>query len=71
MKSLIDRVFTATMKVLLWIGERTHLSYNAVNIIIWYMFLPLVWAVILDYKLHLILFAPAWFVLCVGTVILQ
>lgn len=34
------------------IGKVFHLSYNAVNIIVWYMIIPLAWAAILDYKLH-------------------
>lgn len=44
--------FALTVKVLLAIGRTFRLSYNAVNIIVWYMLLPLAWAGILDYKLH-------------------
>lgn len=41
-------------------------SYNAVNIIIWYMIFPMFWMAILDYKLHRILFVPIWLLLCLG-----
>lgn len=63
--------FALTVKVLLYIGRIFHLSYNAVNIIVWYLLLPLAWATILDYKLHQILFAPAWLLLCIGIGFLQ
>lgn len=68
---LVDIPFALTVKVLMQIGELLHLSYNAVNIIVWYMLLPLAWAAVLDYKLHQILFAPVWFLLCTGTVVYQ
>lgn len=68
---MIDKVFDATVNVLLFLGRTFRLTYNAVNIIVWYMLLPLVWAAILDYKLHQILFAPAWLLLCIAVIILQ
>ena len=63
--------FAFTVKVLLAIGRTFRLSYNAVNIIVWYMLLPLAWAGILDYKLHQILFAPLWLLLCIGVIVIQ
>lgn len=63
--------FALTVKVLLSLGKTFHLSYNAVNIIVWYMLLPLFWAAILDYKLHQILFAPVWLLICGGIIYLQ
>lgn len=68
---LVTVPFAVTVKVLLLIGKATHLSYNAVNIIVWYMLLPLLWAAILDYKLHQVLFAPTWLLLCIGCIIIQ
>ena len=50
--AIIAFPFAITVKILLAIGKVFHLSYNAVNIIVWYMLLPLAWAAILDYKLH-------------------
>lgn len=63
--------FVLTVKVLLFIGKLFHLSYNAVNIIVWYMLLPLVWTAILDYKLHKIILSPMWLLICIGIIILQ
>lgn len=63
---LVTVPFNLTVKVLLFIGKVFHLSYNAVNIIIWYMIFPMFWMAILDYKLHRILFVPIWLLLCLG-----
>lgn len=68
---LITLPFVLTVKVLLLIGKLLHLSYNAVNIIVWYMLIPFAWAAILDYKLHQMLFAPVWILLCIGTIVHQ
>lgn len=64
-------LFTFTVKILLETGKVFHLSYNAVNIIIWYMILPLGWAAILDYKLHRLILSPMWLLLCIGIIVLQ
>lgn len=64
MKPIIDLLFNLTVKVLLFIGKTFHLSYNAVNVIIWYMLIPLLWTAILDYKLHCVILTPAWLLLC-------
>lgn len=68
---LVGIPFALTARALLQIGKVFHLSYNAVNIIVWYMLLPLAWAAILDYKLHQLLFAPAWLLLCIATIVHQ
>ncbi len=68
---LVTVPFVLTARGLLAIGKALHLSYNAVNIIVWYMLLPLAWAAILDYKLHQVLFAPTWLLLCIGCIVIQ
>jgi hypothetical protein len=68
---LVDIPFALTVKVLLKIGRACHLTYNAVNIIVWYMLLPLAWAAILDYKLHITALAPAWLLLCTVVIVHQ
>ena len=70
-KILVDIPFIITAIVLLYTGKLFHLTYNAINIIVWYALLPLAWAAILDYKLHQILFAPAWLLLCIGIGFIQ
>lgn len=69
--AFIDKVFSLTAVTLLNAGKLCHLTYNAVNIIVWYALIPLTWAGILDYKLHQILFVPCWALLCIGIGILQ
>lgn len=68
---LVTVPFALTARSLLLVGKACHLSYNAVNIIVWYMLLPLLWSAILDYKLHQVLFAPTWFLLCLGCIIIH
>lgn len=63
--------FVITVKILLTIGKVFHLSYTAVNIIVWYMLFPLAWAAILDYKLHRLILSPMWLLLCIGIIALQ
>ena len=70
-KTLINWIFSVTAKTLLHVGMLFHLTYNAINVIVWYALLPLAWAAILDYKLHQIFFAPCWALLCIGVGILQ
>lgn len=70
-KILVIMPFAITAKTLLYIGKRCHLTYNAINIIVWYVLLPLPWAGILDYKLHQLIFAPFWILLCIGIGIVQ
>ena len=69
--SFINISFTLTVKILLAIGRVLHLTYNAVNIIVWYMLLPLAWTGILDYKLNKLILSPLWLLLCISIVILQ
>ena len=66
--SFINIPFTLTVKRLLAIGRVLHLTYNAVNIIVWYMLLPLAWVGILDYKIHKLILSPLWLLLCISIV---
>lgn len=68
MTHIVDSLFSGTVKILIWTGRTFCLSYNEVNIIVWYMLLPLLWTAILDFRLHQILLAPAWLLLCAGVV---
>lgn len=65
---IVDRLFSGTAEMLIWAGRTFRLSYNEANIIVWYMFLPLLWAAILDFRLHRMLLAPTWLLLCAGVV---
>lgn len=68
---LVNNFFTITANILLSIGRACHMTYNAVNIVIWYGLLPLLWMTLLDYKLHSVLLSPLWLLLCIGVCIIQ
>lgn len=70
-KILVVIPFALTYKALVCIAKLFHLTYKAINIIVWYALLPLLWAGILDHKLHQVLFVPAWAIFCIGVGILQ
>jgi len=70
-KSFIMKPFIWTVKVLYYIGKVFHLTYTSVNIIVWYMLLPLVWATILDYKFNQCIISPLWLLFCLSLIIIE
>lgn len=48
----MKRLFNITVKVLLLIASKFNLTYNEINILIWYFLIPLFWALLLSIKLH-------------------
>ena len=46
---MIKELFNATAKALMKLAQKLHLTYNEVNIIVYYMLVPLSWAVMLDF----------------------
>lgn len=66
----MKRIFDLTVAALLKIAEPFNLTYNEINIIVWYYLIPLFWAVLLDLKLRFPLVTPiVAAVLCVTTFI--
>ena len=49
---MIKEIFNWNANIFIWLSKKTHLSYNAVNIIVYYMLVPLTWAMMLDFVLH-------------------
>lgn len=45
---MVKQVFTVVANSLLWIGQKTGLTYNEVNILIYYLFIPLSWTIMVD-----------------------
>lgn len=45
---MIQRIFNIVAYSLLWIGKKTRLTYNEINILVYYMLIPLSWTIILD-----------------------
>ena len=46
---MIIKLFNDTANVLMKLAQKLHLTYNEVNIIVYYMLVPLTWAVMLDF----------------------
>jgi hypothetical protein len=44
----MNTIFNATYKILIWISDITGFTYNEVNIIIWFIIIPLSWMLLLD-----------------------
>lgn len=45
-------LFDHTVKALLAIAAKFRLTYHETNVLVWYFFLPLIWALILSIQLH-------------------
>lgn len=50
---MIKRTFYIVANALLHIGRKTGLTYNEVNILVYYLLIPLSWTAIFDYWLGL------------------
>ena len=48
---MIRKVFNIVARSLNWIGKKTGLTYNEINILVYYLLIPLSWTIILDYRL--------------------
>lgn len=49
---MITTIFNKTALILYRIAEKVNLTYNDVNIIVYYMLVPLSWFIMLDFILH-------------------
>lgn len=45
---MIQRIFAWVASLLLWVGRITGLTYNEVNILVYYLLIPLSWTVMVD-----------------------
>lgn len=50
---MIKQTFNVVANALLFIGRKTGLTYNEVNILVYYLLIPLSWTVMFDYWLGL------------------
>lgn len=60
----ITKAFQATANLLLRIAKAVGLSYNEVNIIVYYMLIPLVWCGMIDFIIGFPLFSFVWVAVC-------
>lgn len=49
---MIKSIFKNVALLLLRMANKTGLTYNQVNIIVYYLLIPLSWTLIIDYKFH-------------------
>ncbi|MDE6552407.1 MAG: hypothetical protein K2K98_05535 [Muribaculaceae bacterium] len=45
---MVNWIFSKVAYGLLWTGKKTGLTYNEVNIIVYYLLIPLSWTIMLD-----------------------
>ena len=60
---LILGMFGIVVVILKVIAKIFHLTYNEVNIIVYYLLIPLSWCVMLDTIIHFSIFTPLWILL--------
>lgn len=44
----VQRIFDVTARILLWVADKIGLTYNEVNILVYYLLIPLSWTVMFD-----------------------
>ena len=67
---MITRLFNTTANLLLRIAEKMRLTYNEVNIIVYYMIVPLTWCVMLDFIVDTWpIITLIWIAVCVGVIL--
>ena len=49
---MIAEVFNRTADALNRVAKRLHITYNEINIIVYYMVVPLTWMLMLDFIIH-------------------
>ena len=47
----VQRIFDVTARILLWVADKIGLTYNEVNILVYYLLIPLSWTVMFDFWL--------------------
>jgi len=60
---LILGIFGMTAAILHLTGKQLRMTYNEVNIIVYYLLIPLSWCIILDLIIKLPIFTPLWLIL--------
>lgn len=48
MNNIVHDTFKVVARSLLWIGRKTGLTYNEVNILVFYLIIPLSWTIMFD-----------------------
>lgn len=48
---MIKSVFSLVASSLVWLAKLLHLTYNEINILVYYLLIPLSWTIMLDIRL--------------------
>lgn len=59
-QTFVSKLFWWIAKALQNIASATHFTYNEINIIVYYLVIPLTWCIMLDFIIHMPLFTPLW-----------
>ena len=60
---MMSKCFWKVANFLLYLAKKTNLTYNEVNVILYYFIIPLTWCVMIDYIVQIPLFTLLWIVL--------
>ena len=63
---MIKCVFSAVAGSRLWISRKTGMTYNEVNVLLYYFLIPLSWAVMFDCWLRLPIITPLFLCVWIG-----
>lgn len=63
---MINLVFRIVVEVLFGISRLTGFTYNEVNILLYYFFIPFTWLLLLDKIFHFHYFKIAFVIFCLG-----
>lgn len=69
---MINQIFNQTAIILLKISKKLHLTYNEINVIVYYGFIPLTWMILLDFILNIWpILTLIWSVICLSIYLLN
>ncbi len=63
---MIIRIFKFVAIALLTIARKLNITYNEINIIVYYGIIPFTWCVMLDFIIKMPVFSPFWLILCLS-----
>ena len=65
---MINKTFEAVAIALQKLANKFKITYNEINIIVYYLLIPLSWTLILDFKIHLFILTPLFLAFWLGFV---
>ena len=59
----MNKIFIVVRDILVWLANISHLSYNAINIIVYYIVIPFIYFIIIDRILGAYYFTISYFII--------